>query len=355
MKLQHDKENLTNELLKWYDVHARILPWRQDASPYRVWVSEIMLQQTRVEAVKPYFERFMEALPTMVDLANAEDDQLAKLWEGLGYYHRVRNMKKCAVYCVEHYHGNLPSTYEELLKLPGIGSYTAGAVASIAFGQLVPAIDGNVLRVFSRVLISEDDILKEATKKKFQTIVKHYIPEERCGAFNQALMEIGATICVPNAAPRCNICPIRMDCKGYQSGDAHRLPIKTSKKQRKLEKRTIVVLVCGDRVQLIQRKNTGLLAGLYEFINQEGHIKKAELIENIKYQGYNIKQVLGLHPAKHIFSHIEWHMKGYLIEVESMTSGLWCSKAELDEQYAIPTAFHVYRDALIAWWEVNKI
>lgn len=353
MKLRHDKENLTNELLKWYDEHARILPWRQDASPYRVWVSEIMLQQTRVEAVKPYFERFIEALPTMHDLANAEDDQLAKLWEGLGYYHRVRNMKKCAMYCVEHYRGTLPSTYEELLKLPGIGSYTAGAVASIAFQQPVPAIDGNVLRVFSRVLISEEDILKETTKKKFQTIVKEYIPKKRCGAFNQALMEIGATICVPNAAPRCNICPIRFDCKGYQSGDAHRLPIKQAKKQRKLEKRTIIVLVCGKQVNLIQRNDTGLLAGLYEFMNKEGHITKTDLMNELILQGYVIKQILGLHPAKHIFSHIEWHMKGYLVEVETLSGGLWCTKQELIKQYALPTALSVYRDALFTWWEVK--
>ena len=345
---KHDKKKFTNKLLAWYDVNARILPWREQPTPYRVWVSEIMLQQTRVEAVKPYFERFVKDLPTLKDLALASEDELAKLWEGLGYYNRVRNMKKCAMICMEKFHGELPSTYEELLKLPGIGAYTAGAVASIAYKECVPAVDGNVLRVFSRVLISEDDILKESTKKKFQKIIKEYIPEKRSDAFNQALMEIGALICVPNAAPRCNICPLAEECLGYQSGDAQRLPNKAGKKARQIEQKTVLVVICDHQIYLHQRPTTGLLAGLYEFVMIDGFMKENEIDDSIVLT--DIRQVIRLHDAKHIFSHKEWHMQGYLVLVkEQKLEGIWCDIQELEEQYAIPTALKVYREAALQW------
>lgn len=348
MEKIHDKEQFTNNLLAWYDCNARILPWREQPEPYRVWVSEIMLQQTRVEAVKPFFERFMNALPSLFHLAQASDDELAKLWEGLGYYNRVRNMKKCAIQCVEKYGGKLPDTYEELLTLPGIGAYTAGAIASIAFKQCVPAVDGNVLRVFSRVLVSEDDILKERTKKKFQNIIQDYIPVDRSDAFNQALMELGAMICVPNAAPRCNICPVANVCLGYQRGEAHRLPNKTEKKARRIEKKTILIVVCKNEILLYQRPQEGLLAGLYEFylVNKEitrNHIKEA-------LPTAHINKIVTLHKAKHIFSHIEWHMKGYLVEIEAKTiQGVWCEIEDIERVYAIPTALKVYREALMLW------
>ena len=348
MEKLHDKQQFTKNLIEWYDENARILPWREEPTPYRVWVSEIMLQQTRVEAVKPFFERFMNALPTLPHLAYASEDELAKLWEGLGYYNRVRNMKKCAIECVEKYGGKLPSTYEELLTLPGIGTYTAGAIASIAFKQCVPAVDGNVLRVFSRVLISEDDILKERTKKKFQNIIQEYIPENRSDAFNQALMELGAMICVPNAAPRCNICPVAKQCLGYQQGEAHRLPNKTAKKARRIEKKTVLVIVCENEILLYRRPQEGLLAGLYEFhlLNKEvtrNHIQ--EELPDVK-----IKKVVTLHKAKHIFSHIEWHMKGYLVEIENKTiDGIWCKIEDIEQVYAIPTALKVFREALRLW------
>lgn len=355
MKKQHRKEQFVENLLAWYDQNARILPWREDHSAYRVWVSEIMLQQTRVEAVKPYFERFMKQLPTLQTLAEAEDDTLAKLWEGLGYYHRVRNMKKCAQQCIERYGGQLPVTYEELLTLPGIGCYTAGAVASIAGNQVVPAVDGNVLRVFSRVLVSEDDILKERTKKKFQDIIQTYIPVLRSGDFNQALMEIGAMVCVPNAAPRCNICPLLEDCLGYQSGQAQRLPNKTAKKKRRIEKRTMILLVHKDKVFLQKRPEEGLLAGLYEFVNEEGHYTRQILMDWLENKSITYTKVVPLHPAKHIFSHVEWHMKGYLVQVSDMCDGLWSNAMDIDHAYAIPTALKAYRDALSTWWEVTSL
>lgn len=345
---KHDKKKFTNNLLAWYDANARILPWRENPTPYRVWVSEIMLQQTRVEAVKPYFERFMKALPSLSDLAYASEDELAKLWEGLGYYNRVRNMKKCAMICMEKYGGKLPSTYEELLKLPGIGAYTAGAVASIAYKECVPAVDGNVLRVFSRVLISYDDILKESTKKKFQNIIKEYIPKDRSDAFNQALMEIGALICVPNAAPKCSICPLAEECLGYQHNVAMKLPIKGVKKARQIEEKTVLVVICEDKVYLQQRPKEGLLAGLYEFMSIDGKLKQEEVQQLSTYT--KIHKIIKLHDAKHIFSHKEWHMCGYLVVVEDKKlNGIWCSLKELEDQYAIPTAYKVYREAALLW------
>lgn len=344
MNYIHNEIEFSENLLKWYEENARILPWRSDASAYRVWVSEIMLQQTRVEAVKPYFEKFIKELPDIKALSEIEDDKLAKLWEGLGYYNRVRNMKKCAIQCMNQYEGKLPKTYEELLELPGIGSYTAGAIASIAFGEVVPAVDGNVLRVFSRVLIDEDDILKETTKKKYQAIIQSYIPEHKSSSFNQALMEIGALICVPNSAPRCNICPLASNCKGFQSGDAPRLPNKTPKKARRIEKRTVLIFYHQGKVLLQKRKEEGLLAGLYEFVCEDQHITIKAL--QLRYPN---EHIYSLHHAKHIFSHIEWQMHGYLIEVKEKVnlSGLWCTIKQLESDYAIPTAYKVYRDALI--------
>lgn len=345
---QHDKQQFTTQLLAWYKQHARILPWREDNSAYRVWVSEIMLQQTRVEAVKPYFERFLFAFPTLQDLACASDDELAKLWEGLGYYNRVRNMKKCAQQCMEEFDGQLPNTSTLLKTLPGIGDYTAGAVASIAYGESIPAVDGNVLRVFTRVLVCEDDILKETTKKKFQKIIQDYMPDGKSADFNQALMELGALICVPNATPRCNICPVSDQCVGCQSGQAHRLPNKKQKKKRRIEQKTILILVNDKNIYLQQRPKEGLLANLYEFMNYEGFLKKKDLQEHIS----GIKKITKLPNAKHIFSHIEWHMHGFLVEVEKMNQeGIWCTMEDIDHQYAIPTAYKAYREALVEWYK----
>lgn len=340
----HDKKRLVENLLAWYDENARVLPWRSIPTPYRVWVSEIMLQQTRVEAVIPYFERFLTAFPDIEALANASDDELHKYWEGLGYYNRVKNMKKCAQKCMEEHGGKLPASYEDLLELPGIGEYTAAAIASIAFKIPKAAVDGNVLRVFSRLLVSEDDILKQSTKRKFQTIIDDYIPAERCDAFTQALMEIGALVCVPNAAPRCNICPLAMDCIGYQTFQANRLPNKTKKKSRRIEKKTIVLVVHERQVRLHLRPAEGLLSSLYEFVTVDDHIKRKDLME--MGQGHIIK-VKKLPAAKHIFSHVEWHMIGYLIEVDTKDDAIWATAQEVEKVYAIPTAFKAYKEALL--------
>ena len=213
------REQIVTPLLSWYDKHARVLPWREDTAAYRVWVSEIMLQQTRVEAVKPFFERFIKALPDVQALSEAPEDELLKLWEGLGYYNRVRNMQKAARVIVSEYGGDFPADYEKLLSLPGLGHYTAGAVSSIAFGIPMPAVDGNVLRVLSRVTASYEDVLKQSVKTAMEAEVKKIIPADRAGDFNQALIEIGAIVCVPNGKAKCEICPLALLWEGI--GRAH--------------------------------------------------------------------------------------------------------------------------------------
>lgn len=339
-----DNKQLSEDLLAWYDTHARILPWREEPTPYRVWVSEIMLQQTRVEAVKPYFERFIEALPDIDALAHASEDTLRKLWEGLGYYHRVSNMKKAAIQCMEQHDGKLPSTYEGLLKLSGIGTYSAGAIASIAFKQSVPAVDGNVLRVFARVWIMEDDILKESTKKKFQKMLMDVIPKDRPDAFNQAVMEIGAMVCVPNAAPKCHICPLAPHCKGYQQGVMNQLPNKASKKKRTIEKKYIDVVIYDDKVLLQQRSQKGLLAGLYEFNTFDYPQEEALFLSTL-----DIEKVVPLKDSKHIFTHKEWHMSGKLVFIRKKIKGNFVSMQELEEHYAIPSAYKAYKEGLKEW------
>ena len=265
-------KKIVQPLLDWYDANARILPWREQPEPYRVWLSEIMLQQTRVEAVKPYFERFLAALPTIRSLAEAPEDRLMKLWEGLGYYNRARNLQKAARMILERHNGMFPSDFEEILALPGIGEYTAGAISSIAFGRPVPAVDGNVLRVMSRLLESAEDIAQPAVKVNITHALKQIYPEQRCGDFTQSLMELGATVCLPNGKPKCRECPLAELCLARLNGKVAELPVKAPKKARKLENRTVLLLFCGNRIAIRRREEKGLLAGLYEFPNREGSL-----------------------------------------------------------------------------------
>ncbi len=335
-----------DRLLQWFYGHARILPWREDKDPYRVWVSEIMLQQTRVEAVIPYFNRFMKELPTLKELACCEEGPLLKLWEGLGYYNRVRNMQKAAIQMMEVYEGNFPTTRSELMKLKGIGSYTAGAIASIAFNQQEPAVDGNVLRVWMRVHDDFDDIAKQTTKTKVEQEIMNWIPVDFPGDFTQAIMELGATVCVPKGEPKCPICPLVNFCKAKQNDHVNQIPVKTKAKPRKIQARTIIVVQKGNRVLLKKRENKGLLAGLYEFINEEGQLEEKEVIEKIKELGLNPIRISPMGEEKHIFSHIEWHMVGYLIKIDETQEDkgfLFADVDQLDKQYAIPSAYVAYR------------
>ncbi len=332
---------MTRPLLEWYGQNARVLPWRENPEPYRVWISEIMLQQTRVEAVKPYFERFMEALPDMEALASVPEDRLLKLWEGLGYYNRAKNLQKAAITVMEKYGGILPPSYEKLKELPGIGSYTAGAIASIAFGIPVPAVDGNVLRVISRVLGSREDILKQSVKKKIETALSEVMPEERAGEYNQALIETGAIICVPNGAPLCEKCPLSSLCVARRDGLTGEIPVKTPKKARRIEEKTILLLKWQGRIAIRKREEGGLLASLYEFPNLEGYYSEEELAKRYRVPAAAIRR---LPESKHIFSHVEWHMEGAAIEFQQEPEGkyLWVTPEEMEESYSLPGALKAY-------------
>lgn len=341
-----DLDKIAEPLLEWYAGHARILPWREEVTPYRVWVSEIMLQQTRVEAVKPYFERFMTALPTIRDLAECEEERLLKLWEGLGYYNRVRNLQTAAQTVMTEYGGELPADYKKLLTLKGIGHYTAGAVASIAYGIPMPAVDGNVLRVIMRVSADDSDIMKQSVKQQVEDALEKMMPKDRAGAFNQALMELGATVCLPNGEPLCEQCPWKEFCEARIQGIWKELPVKAKAKARRMEEKTVLIIRDGDKIVLHKRPKKGLLAGLYEFPNVEGHLSPDEALRVVQQLKLHPLRIQKLEDAKHIFSHVEWHMRGYMIQVDSLTREeadlLFVETAESEEKYPIPSAFAAY-------------
>lgn len=343
---EEERLQAANEpVLAWFSKHARILPWRENPEAYRVWISEIMLQQTRVEAVKPYYERFLKVCPTPKELAEIEDDRLMKLWEGLGYYNRARNLKKAAAIICEEYGGNLPNRYEELLILPGIGSYTAGAIASIAYGRVKPAVDGNVLRVISRVLLNREDILKASVKRSMEALLEKTMPKDHPGDYNQALMEIGAMVCLPNGKPRCEECPFASLCLAHREHVEHEIPVKKPKKARKQEERTVLVIENADSVSLRKRPATGLLAGLYELPNFEGKWKKEEIVSILDLNPEEVESIEKLPDAKHIFSHVEWRMMGYLVKIkgELPKQFLSINKQCLETEYSLPSAFGAYR------------
>lgn len=327
------KNEWIQDLLTWYNANKRDLPWRRTKDAYLIWVSEIMLQQTRVEAVIPYYERFIKRLPTLQDLSKIEEDELLKLWEGLGYYSRVRNMQKCAKKVIENGKNTLPNTYDELLHLPGIGPYTAGAISSIAYGEKVPAVDGNVLRVYTRLYASVQNISDAKVRKETEKKLTKIIPEES-GAFNQSLMELGATICIPGN-PRCNICPIQKYCKGYQKGNMWQLPIKDAKKEKKKKNYTIYLLLYQNKVAIRKRPNKGLLASLYEFPNEEGSFNLSDIQEK-----YKKRKIQKGNTYTHIFTHQIWNMDSYFIYLNEKTKEdyLWVTLEEISN-YSIPSTF----------------
>lgn len=346
MREPFDLNQLVSPLLEWFSSHARVLPWREQPTPYRVWVSEIMLQQTRVEAVKPYFNRFMDRLPDIASLAECPEDVLLKLWEGLGYYNRVRNLKEAAQTVIAEHGGELPADYEKLLKLKGIGHYTAGAVASIAYGIPVPAVDGNVLRVISRVTGDDADIMKASVRTAMEHDLAEVIPEGQAGAFNQALMELGACVCVPNGAPLCDQCPWNNMCRAKAQGRIDELPVKSKAKARRIEKRTVFIIRDEEKVLLRKRPEQGLLAGLYELPNTLGHLSPEQVEVYVKELGLSPLRILPLEPAKHIFSHIEWQMIGYAIRIDETVEHpedmLFVSVEDTEKNYPIPAAFSRY-------------
>ena len=349
-------------LVEWFRENKRDLPWRKRMDAYRVWISEIMLQQTRVEAVKPYYERFLKELPDVEALAEVPEDRLLKLWEGLGYYNRARNLKEAACQIMEKYGGRFPETYEEIRGLKGVGNYTAGAISSFVYNIPKPAVDGNVLRVVSRITADDGDITKASVKAKIENEVEEVILAEAAGDFNQSLIELGAVVCVPNGEPKCGICPVSRICLAHAEGRETEFPVKRKKKERRIEKRTILVFRDNEKTAVRKRPDTGLLAGMYEFPGRERHMKQSEVIEYAKELGLMPIRVKKLGSAKHIFSHVEWRMVGYEVivdeleksmkSVEEQIAGaerdavpgelLFVELRELKEHYPMPSAFEAY-------------
>ena len=336
-------------LLPWYAQNRRDLPWRTDKNPYHIWVSEIMLQQTRVEAVKGYYDRFLKALPAVADLARADDEQLHKLWEGLGYYSRVRNLKKAANQIMQNHNGIFPNTHAEISNLAGIGPYTAGAICSIAFDLPTPAVDGNVLRVVSRLTNDDTPIDKPAYRKAITENLATVYPEQ-AGDFTQALMELGATVCGPNRKPDCKNCPCKDFCQAHARGREGELPVKKSKPQRRVEDRTVFILSCDGFYALQKRPEKGLLAGLWEFPNISGKTEIAVAIKEVERLDLKPKEIIRQVEKKHIFTHIEWHMNGVYMEVKERAGKfVWMNAEQITTEAALPTAFRQF------WEEVEYV
>ena len=323
---------LAEVIPQWYRNDHRSLPWREDKAPYHIWLSEIMLQQTRVEAVRGYYTRFLQNLPTIEALANADDELLHKLWEGLGYYSRVRNLKKAAQVIMEKHGGKFPETHAEILNLPGIGPYTAGAIGSIAFNLKTPAVDGNVLRVMARLGADERPVDTPAFKKEVTEALAAVYPDE-AGDFTQGLMELGATACGPDKAPQCEICPCKAFCKGQKI--AQKLPVRLPKKQRRVEEKTVLILSCDGKLALRKRPDEGLLAGLWELPNFEGELELQEVLDQLQ----NVEEIEKTVHKKHIFTHIQWNMTGYYIRLRQEDPHYQWFGAE---KPALPTAFRQF-------------
>lgn len=347
--------DFVNPILVWYNQQKRDLPWRHTKDPYKIWVSEIMLQQTRVEAVKSYYQRFLETLPDIPALAGCPDDLLLKLWEGLGYYSRVRNMKKAALTMMETYGGSFPTSYDKIRSLPGIGDYTAGAISSIAFSLREAAVDGNVMRVMARLENSREDILKASEKRrvaqKLKAVMEAVPPDQdfRPGDFNQALIELGALICVPNSQPLCQRCPLKELCISHREETTDAVPVRLKKTGRKKEERTVLLVRDGDKTAIIRRPDTGLLAGLYEFPNLAGRLDEETVLGEVRSQGLIPLRIKKIREARHIFSHVEWEMSGYEIRVapaEANGDWIFADQHQIEKTYAIPSAFSAYAELL---------
>ena len=340
---------LPKALLPWYNKNRRNLPWRKDKEPYHIWISEIMLQQTRVETVKGYYARFLEALPTVEALAQCDDDVLHKLWEGLGYYSRVRNLKKAAQQIMAQYDGRFPTTYEEILALPGIGAYTAGAICSIAYDQPTPAVDGNVLRVASRLTADTTPIDLPSYKVAVQKALAQVYPV-CAGDFTQALMELGATVCGPNRKPDCENCPCKDFCKAGKQGIAEQFPVKSPKKDKRVEEKTVFILSCDGSYALEKRPNKGLLASLWQFPNTGGTLEIPQALQWVEAVGLKPRQLLRQIHRSHIFTHIRWQMQGIYLEVARQDGDfVWLTGEEIRGNIALPTAFRQF------WEEIDNV
>ncbi len=335
-------------LTAWFRENVRPLPWRENVTPYSILVSETMLQQTRIEAVMRYYPRFMEAFPRLEDLAAAREEEVLKLWEGLGYYSRARNLRKAAQVCVEELGGKLPETVAQLKKLPGVGAYTAGAVASLAFGEAAPAVDGNVLRILARLTRDERDVLQPAVKKEAEGFLKSVLEQlEAPGPFNEALMELGEMLCLPAGKPRCRQCPLQDLCMALAQGCQEDLPLRGAAKPRRQEKKTLLLLRHQGKVALVKRPEKGLLAGLYAFPLLEGHLGPGDILPWLKSYGIPFGPLQELGTARHVFTHVEWEMKGWETETaEALPGYVYADREEVEARYALPSAFRVFREMI---------
>lgn len=337
------EERIVQPLLDWYAEKRRPLPWRESADPYRVWISEIMLQQTRIETVLGYYARFLARLPDVRALAQVGDEELMKLWEGLGYYSRARNLKKAAIVICERFGGVFPERFEDILSLPGIGEYTAGAIASIAFGQPRAAVDGNVIRVMNRLTESDAPVSDPRRKTELTAALSAVSPAGRCREFTEALMELGETVCFPNGAPLCGECPLYSLCGAGRNGTWESYPVPAPKKERKKERYTLFLLSCGEYVA-VRRRGEGLLGGLWEFPNTAGTLNREEAAALLTEWGLKPKTVVPSRAGKHIFTHIEWEMTSFRAECGKMTGEFcWITREELSA-LALPTAFRRFKD-----------
>jgi len=335
--------DIVSPLLAWYDKNARALPWRLNTDPYRVWVSEIMLQQTQVEAVIPYYHRFIQRLPDIRSLAEADEKTLLKLWEGLGYYSRARNLQKAAQTVMAKYNGKFPAAYCDILSLPGIGKYTAGAIASICFGQPIPAVDGNVLRVAARLTEFRADISSSSALKYFSGILGGIYPKARCGDFTQSLMELGATVCLSRSSPKCCVCPLNFMCQAYRDGAQAELPVKAKKKDRQKLRKTVFLLRSGSNIAVRQREAGILLGGLWEFPSADGHLSPEQAGILLGQWGVSPLSMEEGPRKKHVFSHVVWEMISYVVTCDKMASGFtWVTRKTLAEDLALPSAFHTF-------------
>ena len=341
-------DKIVTSLVEWYYRNKRMLPWRTDRDPYHVWVSEIMLQQTRIEAVIGYYERFMKELPTIQDLASCPQDRLLKLWEGLGYYNRVRNLQKAAQMIVEEYHNRFPNTYSQILSLPGIGEYTASAISSICFSLKEATVDGNVLRVYMRVNNCYDNIDDIKVRKRVRKDLIPIMPED-AGGFNEALMELGETICIPNGVPKCGDCPIQKFCKAYAHNTILDLPIRNPKKEKKIEDYTVFLLVSQNMVAIEKRQSKGLLHNMWQFPNVEKVMTLSQVQTYLEERKLPFSAIEKANSYIHIFTHKKWSMQAYFVVLKEkieIENAIWVSFHDLEKTYAIPTAFQPFKNYL---------
>lgn len=338
-------EQLPVLLLPWFAEHRRDLPWRRDREPYHVWLSEIMLQQTRVEAVRGYYLRFLERLPDIAALASAPEDVLLKLWEGLGYYSRVRNLQKAAQCVMEQHDGEFPQELSAIRALPGIGDYTAGAIASICFEAPTAAVDGNVLRVILRLTVCADSPADVRVRRRIGEELSAVYPAGHCGDFTQALMELGATVCLPNGAPQCGACPLRALCEAHAQGTELQFPTKPPKKPRRVEQRTVFVLQCGDRLAVCKRPSRGLLAGLWQLPDVPGKLETAEALRQAEQWGVHPTGILKTAERTHIFTHVQWNLRGvWLTCAAEAPQFTWADENALQHEIGLPTAYRQFLD-----------